>query len=77
MFDFLVLKYSELDTQDDEGQTPLHIAARNVGRKNKNARYFINQLVCRGTDKTLQNKREQRPIDLVSDRYGHIKEQLS
>jgi len=77
-FDFLTqVQGINLNNQDNNGNTALHAAAKNAGKRNKNAKYFIKKLVRLGASKELRNDYDQHPRDLVADRYTGLKAQLS
>uniref|UniRef100_A0A061R841 Notch n=1 Tax=Tetraselmis sp. GSL018 TaxID=582737 RepID=A0A061R841_9CHLO len=58
----LVLKMSDLDFRDDDGEAPLHVATRegNIGA--------VRLLLQAGATRSLPNKNDKRPYEIASDR---------
>ena len=56
---FLLKQGAQINIQDDEGNTPLHIAV-NLGH-----RVLVRQLITRGADLNLKNKAGNNPLELA------------
>ncbi len=77
-FDFLInAPDRNLNTQDFEGNSPLHAACINTGKRGKQAGYFIKKLVRLEANKELLNEYNQRPRDLIPEPYVGLKGLLS
>ena len=71
MVEFLIEHGAALDAQDDEGNTPLHIAAKN------NFRDICETLIANQADHLLENKENLKPQDCANEELRkHLNEYI-
>lgn len=72
----LLLLHANPDCFDERGNTPLHLAAGNLGRKNKQAHRIIRLLFDSGACPEFKNNEGQTPVECIDARFPAKKTQF-